>query len=131
MPATKGHGSSCIEEQQMEPLFSSQSIPDYHDGMLLVQLRPSAAPIAGAAAAAITASGEPASSGIAAMAFYERAGLIKRVVPVARRRSVAGGPASLGTSGAFGATATLLGASAFGRVNADAGVSVVELERDE
>jgi subtilisin family serine protease len=118
----------------MQPLFSSNSIPEYHDGMLFVQMRPSFAGTAHGAALGMAAFGEPTSSGVAAMAFYERAGLVKRVVPVARRPSApAAGmsPAAFGVSGAFGPTATLMSAAAFGKGKADAGLSLVELERNE
>jgi subtilisin family serine protease len=117
----------------MDPLFSSQSIPEFHDGMLFVQMRASSAPLA-TASAALAAVSEPPSSGLAAMAFYERAGLVKRVVPVPRRPSVAASgvsPMAFHASGAFGATAALMAAAGMGKDRTDAGLSLVELERNE
>jgi subtilisin family serine protease len=60
-------------------------LPLYHEDMLLVKVRPSAGPMAAAAAVlgeeALAASPSP---GLSALSVYERAGLIKRVIPLAR-----------------------------------------------
>ncbi len=64
----------------MNRIFNSTGAPKYHDGMLVVETRPSLSPhiaVAGIAAAA-------AGPGMSALSFYERAGMIKRVVPITK-----------------------------------------------
>lgn len=61
----------------MGPLFTHESIPAYHDDLLLISMNPSLpAPPAGMVADAVPA------PGLAAVSFYERAGMIKRVTPI-------------------------------------------------
>jgi subtilisin family serine protease len=119
----------------MEPLFDTSSIPEYHVGSLLVGMRvsPVAAPMGPAiATAALT---EPTTTGMAAVAFYERAGLIKRVVPVYRAPAAARAglsPLAFPTVGSFGAMSALVAsAAASGAERPDAGLSLIELDRDE
>jgi subtilisin family serine protease len=98
-------------------------LPAYHDDLLIVKLRPSAAPLATAAPeGAMTALA--AAPGLSALAYYERAGMVRRVVPL-RRRAPAG-PA-LGPSPAVAALA-LAAAPATAVSDTNAGVSLVELQ---
>lgn len=119
----------------MEPLFETSAIPEYHPGSLLVGMRvsPLATPMGSTFAAAAA---EPQTTGLAAMAFYERAGLIKRIVPVYRDASATDrsfSPAALGTVGSFGATSALVASAATGATTErrGAGLNLVELDRDE
>lgn len=110
----------------MQPTFSSNSRQEYHEGMLLVQLRsqPPFAPMIAANLAAVAST----SSGVSAMAFYERAGLIKRVTPVARP----GIDSQLAfRAGGIGATSAVFAAAAAKSETPGDGLSLVELERHE
>jgi subtilisin family serine protease len=70
----------------MGPLFKSDELPTYHDGMLFVRMKPRApaADLLQGAGVAAAAAFVPNGGGMQALAFYERAGLVKRVTPVAR-----------------------------------------------
>jgi subtilisin family serine protease len=98
-------------------------LPAYHDDLLIIKVRPTAAPLAAAAPeGAMTAMA--AAPGLSALAYYERAGMVRRVVPLRRRAAV--GPA-LGPSPAVAALA-FAAAAPEGRPGANAGVSLVELQ---
>lgn len=63
-------------------VFSTESLPVYHDELLIVNMR--AGP-AGAAPMAFTAmAAAPTTTGLSAISFYERAGMISRIVPLRR-----------------------------------------------
>ena len=83
----------------MNPAFSSASLPEYHPGLLLVRMRSvdrSPAPgVAGGVpyfggglgpdlASLSAVSATPPTPGFAALSFFERAGMVKSVIPVAR-----------------------------------------------
>jgi subtilisin family serine protease len=100
-------------------------LPEYHEDMLLVKMRPAAATFA--ATAAFASMGTlGASPGVSALAFYERAGLIKRVTPLRRP----GGAAHASPARSLLAT---LGASVVFPPQREArvsdGVSIVELQK--
>ncbi len=97
-------------------------LPAYHDNLLIVKIRPSGATLANAQPeAAMTALGGTA--GLSALAYYERAGLVRRVVPL--RRPAAAAP-PMGPSPAVAALA-MAAAPSDGPAGANAGVSMVEL----
>jgi subtilisin family serine protease len=112
--------------------------------MLLVKVRPTAAPVAaalavrGGGAAAIRgvsaapAGAAAAAGGIQALAALERNGLIRRIVPLSQRAVSAVAPAARRSPMAMLAAAAV-GAAAAGEATADrnAGVSIVELQRPE
>jgi Subtilase family len=109
------------------PLFGEDRLPEYHDGLLIVKLQPSA-PVRAMAAAGAAALGGMTSVGLAALAAFERSGLIKRVVNLASD----GGTESR----AFrrgGVLAAMTGPAPPVQPDGDpnAGVSLVELQRDE
>jgi hypothetical protein len=119
----------------MQPVFSTVSLPEYHEGMLLVRTRPSTlgAGVGAAAGMSISTLGDQTSSGLAAMAFYERAGLVKRVVPIARQSGadIRARPSGFFVPGPLGATETLLWAAGLGKDRKETGLSLIELERGE
>jgi subtilisin family serine protease len=126
----------------MGPLFRNSGLPMHHDGMLFVRMKPQepmAAPARIAAAAARVTTG----GGLQALAFYERAGLVKRVTPVARSQPHYFGrmlaQTAEGTGGLLGITSLdvdSLSASALslsapeGPEFSVAGTSLVELSTD-
>lgn len=117
----------------MQPRFTYR-IPEYHSGQLFVQLRPTAAVApAGIVAAAMLA--DPATPGLAALSFYERAGLVKRVVSVPRRSSRRPEPARAVFTGmapgGLGASAVIAASAIDSGEQHGGGLSLVELERDE
>jgi subtilisin family serine protease len=113
----------------MRPLFTTESAPAYHEGMLLVQAHPAPAAAAGAPGIAALAAGGPANPGMAALAYYERAGMVKRVTPVTR---VPTEPDALPSSVGRGAVSTMMAAAAAPtRRRSQAGISLLELQRDE
>src|SRR5438874_1056535 len=97
-------------------------LPAYHDDLLIIKVRPSAAPLATAAPEGAMPA-MAAAPGLSALAYYERAGMVRRVVPLSRR--AAGGPA-LGPSPTVAALA-LAAAAPEGPPGANVGVSLVEL----
>ncbi|MEY9536373.1 S8 family peptidase [Sinorhizobium fredii] len=66
----------------MGPLFRNAGLPTYHEAMLFVRMRPQ--PRQASFEATFAAARTPLSSGLQALCYYERAGLVKRVTPVSR-----------------------------------------------
>ncbi|PLU08829.1 hypothetical protein BMJ34_01115 [Sinorhizobium medicae] len=64
----------------MGPLFRNSGFPLYHEAMLFVRMRPQQRQAS--FEATFTAARSPLSSGLQALAFYERAGLVKRITPL-------------------------------------------------
>lgn len=81
----------------MARLFGSRSLPKYHENMLLVQMRPHRT----TTSLAVSLAARGGSEGLSALAFLERAGMIRRVTPI-RPRGVqfSGSLLSFATSGA-------------------------------
>jgi len=100
-------------------------LPEYHEDMLLVKMRPSAAPFANVAFQS-PATVSAASPGLSVLAVYERAGLIKRVTPLQR-------PAGTPAAAAAHSPLTVLAASAVPPAGADpkitTGTCIVELQK--
>ncbi|WP_457581008.1 S8 family peptidase [Ensifer canadensis] len=67
----------------MGPLFKHSGLPFYHEAMLFVQMRPQQPHRSFESALAVARA--PLSAGLQALAFFERAGLIKRVTPVSKK----------------------------------------------
>jgi len=111
------------------------SYPKYHSGMLLVQVRPLRQPVRTMTMTVAARDGVPEELpvGMAALAFYERAGLLKRVVPLARTgERTAGEEAMVGRAPGFRAAAAVMAtAPAGGAARPDAGLSMIELQRDQ
>src|SRR5581483_11928341 len=99
----------------MFPLATIKGLPEYHENLLLVRVRSSAA----ALAAALPATMMLGAPGFAALATLERAGLIKQVTPLA----VAPPPRPVGVAVALASAATPGDGD-----NPLAGTSVIELE---
>jgi len=137
----------------MGPLFTQGTAADYHEGMLLVQMRDGGTP-AGAGAVGGSAGkasgfagqfGAGPSGGLSALSYYERAGLLSRVTPLARGRArFAGHTLVAGDDDADGslvlgladraegsAAATLRNVAGYGGARDGAKTSLVELARDE
>jgi subtilisin family serine protease len=106
-------------------VFSSESIPIHHEGLLIVKTRPE--PRAGlgplSLQAVIASSSSDLTTGLSALAYYERAGMIKRVVPLRRDIQPAAADLGMATLSAVVAASEPAGAD-----DADTGVSFVELE---
>jgi hypothetical protein len=66
-----------------QPIFSGKQLPKYHEGMLIVKLR-SSSRLRSALAATNERESVLESSGMSALSTFERAGLIKQVIPLAR-----------------------------------------------
>ncbi|HVG43744.1 MAG TPA: S8 family serine peptidase [Longimicrobium sp.] len=81
-------------------------LPLYHDDMLLVKVRTTAAPMMAAAAAMGEMLTVSPSSGLSALSIYERAGLIKRVIPLARPAAARAREAAAPMAAMAGITAT-------------------------
>jgi subtilisin family serine protease len=98
-------------------------LPAYHDDLIIVKVRPTAAPLAAAATeGAMTPMA--AAPGLSALAYFERAGMVRRVVPLSRRATavLARTPTPAVAALALAATSTE------GRPGANVGVSLVELQ---
>ncbi|AWI61252.1 hypothetical protein [Sinorhizobium fredii] len=65
----------------MGPLFRNAGLPTYHEAKF-VRMRPQ--PRQASFEATFAAARTPLSSGLQALCYYERAGLVKRVTPVSR-----------------------------------------------
>lgn len=66
----------------MGPLFRNSGFPLYHEAMLFVRMRPQQRQES--FEATFTAARSALSSGLQALAYYERAGLVKRVTPLSK-----------------------------------------------
>jgi subtilisin family serine protease len=114
----------------MRPIFSTSAIPAYHEGMLLVDMQPTPAGGVGiAAAAGLGVRGAvPTTTGMAALSFYERAGLIRRLVPVTRPSD------ERPSAPRVGIAARMMAAGAVSSEESrapGAGLHLVEVERNE
>jgi subtilisin family serine protease len=106
-------------------VFSSESLPTHHDGLLVVKMR--AESMTYAPAAAISAmSFVPSSGGLSALSFYERAGMIKRVVPL-RKPDANAAPAPRMAA----ASALTFSARPTEKADASSGVRFIELEQGQ
>lgn len=110
-------------------VFTTQSLPAHHDGLLVVKLRSEAmtsGPTLPAMAMAMT---PPTTQGLSALAFYERAGMIKRVVPL--RKQAQGGPYPAAAMPMTALAAMMHTPEPQKASDPGAGVSFVELERGQ
>ena len=109
-----------------QPVFTSAQLPAYHEGMMVVKMRPSAEALAMTA----TVRGAPEMlvglPGLSALSVFDRAGMVKRVVPLARQPEQE--RVLMGTRSVVAALAATAGPPPTPDPNA--GVSLVELERD-
>jgi subtilisin family serine protease len=109
-----------------QPVFTSAQLPAYHEGMVVVKMRPSAEALAMTA----TVRGAPEMlvglPGLSALSVFDRAGMVKRVVPLARQPEQE--RVLMGTRSVVAALAATAGPPPTPDPNA--GVSLVELERD-
>jgi subtilisin family serine protease len=106
-------------------IFGAESLPSHHDGLLIVQMRPEVLSANEAVARSATAAA-PTTAGLNALSYYERAGLIKRVVPL-HRGPERGAPAPQMEA----ASALMFSATPPKLADAGAGISFIELERDQ
>lgn len=100
--------------------------PEYHEGMLIVKLRNTISPMMSFRAVGgpgLSALGSP---GLSALDTFERGGLIKRVIPLARRSTT--DAAGLGMRSAMAAMS--MAAETTAPTDSNAGVSILELERE-
>jgi subtilisin family serine protease len=120
-----------------DPVFSLKEIPAYHEGLLILKVRslpdavePMVAPRGAAAIAGFSSpemtealSGSP---GLSTLSIYERAGLIRRVIPLSRpaERQV-----SASVVGGMGVLAASINAPPQNDWNA--GVNLIQLENDD
>jgi hypothetical protein len=115
-------------EVYMQPFsfIRGGELPAYHEGILILKVRPTIAPLAAALTTTGAAESLLASAGMSALSLFERGGMVKQVTPLARQadqeRTILAAP---------GAAAIIAGTT--GGPSAEdpnAGVSLVELERD-
>lgn len=119
--SVKGHPAGNISAN----VFSTESLPTHHEELLLVKVRPDA--MASAPAAAIAMAAAPPTTGLSALAFLERAGRIKRVVPLRIRQ-----PSAELSIPHLGAVAAMMHAPDPVKVGEPGGgASFVELERGQ
>jgi|HubBroStandDraft_6_1064221.scaffolds.fasta_scaffold65466_2 subtilisin family serine protease len=113
-------------------LYESQQPPAFHDDLLILKLRPTAANLASSLGAQPMgiAGAQPAfgpmglSHGLALLSVYERSGFIKRVVPLGKRTRARGAGAPL-----MGVATMLSTAAASDQVPQDStGVNILELQ---
>lgn len=112
----------------MEPNFPRmESMPEYHQNLIIVGMQAvenSAATFASALASpASVGAGQP---GISSLQYLERAGMIRRIVPLSRSVS----PRRI-SHGSAGAVASLFHDGEDVAEDPNAGVSILELERDQ
>jgi len=116
----------------MQPLFTGYSMPKYETGALFVGMRVVGGVAPEGPAATMATAAAPLTSGMAAIASYERTGLIKRVVPVSRTKAPTHPNISaleLAMAGRHGATAAMMASAALAKHPRHA-ISLVELHRD-
>jgi len=120
----------------LEAAFESEQMPDYHEGMLILKVRslpdmvasmiaPEGTAAAGFSSPEVTEalSGAP---GLSTLSVFERAGLIKQVVPLSRPAQQ---QTSLRPTGAMGILAASVEAPP--PEDRNAGVNIVQVENDD
>lgn len=106
-------------------LLSEADLPAYHEGMLILRLRPQAENFMTVMSEGFEAPGAfSASPGLSVLSLFEEAGKIKRVVPLSRRHAQASAEPR-GAMEALSASLSMISAD-----DPNAGVSIVELEHD-
>ncbi len=106
--------------QKFTGLFTTEGLPEYHDELLVVKMRPQ--PILAGTAASFNA--ESATEGLKALSYYERSGAIKQIIPL--QKSDAPPPRSTTAMTAFAFTADIRG-----KPLTEAGVRFIEMKRRE
>lgn len=109
-------------------VFSSEDLPKYHDGMLIVKMRPTASfeSLAVRGTGVAVAAESP---GMSALSFFERGGMIKRIVSLSPQTE-----AGLESLGGRRGIAVMESASAVAdkkESDINTGVSIIELEEDK
>lgn len=108
-------------------LFTTRGLPEYHDGMLLLKMRPVMAAQPSLLTASVLTESVAGSVGLSAMSVLERAGLVRRVVPLTAPLSVElplpAGAAMAGLAASLSRTTS--------KSPAAVGACVVELEHDK
>lgn len=124
-PAIIGSGAAAASGSVFGAVFSTESLPLHHDELLVVKMRPEVM-ASGPAAPFSTMAVAPTTTGLSAVSFYERAGMIKRIVPL---RTYA---EEKDTAPPLPATSALMFSPApVTQSDAGAGVSFIELERSQ
>ena len=103
-------------------VFNTESLPVNHDGLLAVKVRAEAL-VSGPAMALGAMNVSPVTTGLSALSFYERAGLVKRVVPLRKHSESAGATPMLAA-----ASALMIAPAPGQAADATTGVSFIELE---
>ena len=106
-------------------LFGSGNCPIYHEGRLIVKMRPSVSTFAAVGRA--TAEGLLDSPGLSVLAAFERAGMIKRVVPLSQPAPEYRPP--MGIRGAVAVLANLPAQPV--DTTTSNGINIIEMERDQ
>jgi subtilisin family serine protease len=109
-----------------QPMFSGKPLPEYHEGMLIVKMR-SSLRLRATLAAPNERESVLESSELSALSRFERAGLIKQVIPLARPMQEES--PIIGSRRAMTTLATSIEGVSPGNINA--GVNIIELERDQ
>jgi subtilisin family serine protease len=104
-------------------------LPEYHDGLLIVKVRPAVAGVSFASLTRERALGMRESPGLSALAAFERSGLIKRVVSLSRRPEIE--TPALGSLSSIASFARSAEHAESASTDPSAGVSLLELERDQ
>jgi hypothetical protein len=109
-----------------QPTFASRQLPKYHEGMLIVKMRSSSS-LRSAIAATRETGSVLESPGMSALSTFERAGLIKQVIPLARPMQEES--PIIGSRRVMAALATSIEGVSPDNINV--GVNIIELERDQ
>jgi len=80
-------GDTSTSGRVAASVFTAQSLPEHHDGLLVVKMRQETLRYApeGAMMAAAAAAPAPETQGLDALSFFERAGRVKQVIPLRER----------------------------------------------
>jgi subtilisin family serine protease len=109
------------------PTFSGSQLPEYHAGMLVVKVRASSNLRSTFTATATAASANVLETqGLSALSTFERAGLIKRITPIARSNQAQ--IPSITTGSMMATLATSI--EGIAPENISSGVNIIELEHD-
>jgi hypothetical protein len=110
-------------------IFSAASLPEHHEKLLAVRMRPQAMtaqrPPMALGGAATEVSFEPQTVGLSALSFYDRHRKVKRVVPLRARRAEGPSPRTPA------AAALAFSAVSAPPTDAAANISFIELEREQ
>ncbi|ACL62510.1 S8 family serine peptidase [Methylobacterium nodulans] len=124
-PAVIGRSDAITTGRIMSNVFTTASLPEHHDALLIVNMRQETMQVAPAMAMAAMPP-PPETEGLSALSFFERAGQVKRIVPLRRSEQAGNAPLRMAA-----ASALMFAAQPPENTDAAAAVRFIEMKREQ